>query len=43
MQVINYLRSKSIYNIQYIDDRLVIESAKSRITDVAYVLLELQG
>lgn len=25
MQVTNYLRNKSIYNIQYIDDRLVIE------------------
>lgn len=41
MQVTNYLRSRSIFNIQYIDDRLVIESAKSRITDVSYFLLEL--
>lgn len=41
MQVTHYLRSKSIYNIQCIDDSLVIESAKSRITDVSYVLLEL--
>ncbi|XP_062591418.1 uncharacterized protein LOC134252891 [Saccostrea cucullata] len=41
MQVTNYLRSKNIYNIQYIDDRLAIESTKVNITEVAYVLLEL--
>lgn len=41
MQVTKYLRSKRIYNIQYIDDRLEFKSAKSRITDFGYVLLEL--
>ena len=41
MAVTSYLRSKNVINIQYIDDRLAVESDSVNISKVVHILVEL--